>query len=183
MKRTIELETHRPFLQGGRNQTTCQVMVMAEEDRKLYGEFIKSYVSALNPDGLVELQLAQRLAQDTWRINRVHAIEENIFALGHEAPFANLGTINPQVHTAFVQALTLAHDPKVFIHLSLYEQRITKNFHANMKLLLKLQSLRQPLPQKEKTLTASAGSAPTADGRFISQNQKTEQPAGEPKSV
>jgi hypothetical protein len=36
---------------------------------------------------MLEIQLAQRLAQDTWRINRIHAVEENIFALGHSEPY------------------------------------------------------------------------------------------------
>ena len=39
---------------------------------------------------MIEIQLANRLAQDTWRINRIHAVEENIFALGHSEPYANI---------------------------------------------------------------------------------------------
>ena len=55
-----------------------------------------------------------------------------------------------------VQALTFRNDPKLFSHLAIYEQRLTKNFHANFNLLLKLQSLRQPVLAKEKTMTAAA---------------------------
>jgi hypothetical protein len=119
--------------------------------------------SALNPYGLVELQLAQRLAQDTWRINRCHAIEENILALGHSEKFANIESGHPEIHGAMVQALRYIDNPKLFTFLSLYEARLTKNFHANMKLLLHLQSLRNPAPkpvaeEKEKTMKAGAGS-------------------------
>jgi len=34
--------------------------------------------------------------------------------------------------------------------------KLAKNFHANFNLLLKLQSLRQPVLAKEKTMTAAA---------------------------
>ena len=36
------------------------------------------------------------------------------------------------------------------------ERKLTKNFHVNFNLLLKLQSLRQPVLAKEKTMTAAA---------------------------
>jgi hypothetical protein len=150
-------------LEAGRIPVTGQVMMMAPEDRKAYNSFMADFRSALNPYGLVELQLAQRLAQDTWRINRCHAIEENILALGHSEKFANIESGHPEIHGAMVQALRYIDNPKLFTFLSLYEARLTKNFHANMKLLLHLQSLRNPAPkpaaeEKEKTMKAGAGS-------------------------
>ena len=157
--REITVDKHRPFLQGRRNPATGHSVLMTEEDGKAYRQFIADYVAALKPDGLIELQLAQRLAQDTWRINRIHAIEENLFALGHSEPFANIESAHPEIHAAMVQALTFRNDPRMFAHLALYEQRITRIFHANFKLLLQLQSLRQTAPKQEKALTASAASA------------------------
>jgi hypothetical protein len=91
-----------------------------------------------------------------WRINRIHAIEENIFALGHSEPYAKIETAHPEIHAAMVQALTFRNDPKLFSYLATYEQKLTKNFHTNFNLLLKLQSLRQPVLAKEKVMTATA---------------------------
>ena len=53
-----------------------------------------------------------------------------------------------------VQALSFRADPRLFAHLALYEQRLTKNFNTNMNLLLKFQSKRQPAPAKEKAMAA-----------------------------
>ena len=72
---------------------------------------------------MIEIQLAQRLAQDTWRINRVHAIEENIFALGHSEPYAKIDSAHPEI--------TFRTDPKLFSYLASYEQKLTRNFHVN----------------------------------------------------
>ena len=55
-----------------------------------------------------------------------------------------------------VQALTFRNDPKLFNQLSIYEQRLTRNFHANMKLLLRFQSLRHPAQTKEMARAAAA---------------------------
>jgi hypothetical protein len=129
---------------------------MIEADAESHRKFIAEFVASLKPDGMLEIQLAQRLAQDTWRINRIHAVEENIFALGHSEPYANIKSAHPEIHAAMVQALTFRNDPKLLANLALYEQRITKNFHVNLNQLLKLQSLRQPVLAKEKVMTAAA---------------------------
>jgi len=147
--KTINVERHKAVLVGQRNPLTGHAVLMTEEDAKSHRAFIREYSAALKPDGMVEIQLAQRLAQDTWRINRLHAIEENIFALGHSEPYANIESAHPEIHAAMVQALVFRNDPKAFAHLTLCEQRITKNFHANFKLLLRVQSLRSPAQTKE----------------------------------
>ena len=153
--KTITLEDQKSVLRGSRSPVTGQSVLMMETDAESHRKFIAEFVASLKPDGMLEIQLAQRLAQDTWRINRIHAVEENIFALGHSEPYANIKSAHPEIHAAMVQALTFRNDPKLLSHLALYEQRLTKNFHSNLNLLLKLQSLRQPVLTKEKVMTAA----------------------------
>jgi hypothetical protein len=105
---------------------------------------------------MIEIQLAQRLAQDCWRINRIQAVEENIFALGHSEPYANIKSAHPEIHAAMVQALTFRNDPKLLAYIAAYEAKLTRNFQINLSMLLKLQSLRQPVLAKEKVMTATA---------------------------
>src|ERR1700722_10978517 len=154
--KTITLEDQRSVLIGSRSSVTGQAVLMTETDAASHRRFIAEYTAALKPEGMVEIQLGQRLAQDTWRINRLHAVEENIFALGHSEPYANIESAHPEIHPAMVQALTFRTDPKLFSHLALYEQRLTKNFQINFNLLLRLQSLRQPVLAREKSMTAAA---------------------------
>jgi hypothetical protein len=154
--KTITLDDQRSVLLGRRDPTTGQSVLRTESDADTHRRFIAEYVAGLKPDGMIEIQLAQRLAQDTWRINRIHAVEENIFALGHSEPYAKIATAHPEIHAAMVQALTFRNDPKLLAHLATYEQKLTKNFLANLNMLLKLQSLRQPVLAKEKAMTAAA---------------------------
>ena len=154
--KTITLDDQKSVLMGRRDPVTGQSVLRTEADAESHRKFIAEFVASLKPDGMLEIQLAQRLAQDTWRINRIQAVEENIFALGHSEPYANIKSAHPEIHAAMVQALTFRNDPKLLANLALYEQRITKNFHVNLNQLLKLQSLRQPVLAKEKVMTAAA---------------------------
>ena len=154
--KTITLDDQKSVLMGRRDPVTGQSVLRTETDADTHRRFIAEFVASVKPDGMIEIQLAQRLAQDTWRINRIHAFEENIFALGHSEPYANIKTAHPEIHAAMVQALTFRNDPKLFSCLATYEQKLTKNFHANFNLLLKLQSLRQPVLAREKVMTAGA---------------------------
>ena len=61
--KTINVEKHNAVLVGGRNPLTGHAVLMTEEDAKSHRAFIRDYSAALKPDGMVEIQLAQRLAQ------------------------------------------------------------------------------------------------------------------------
>jgi hypothetical protein len=154
--KTITLDDQRSVLMGRRDPATGQSVLRTETDADTHRRFIAEFVASLKPDGMLEIQLAQRLAQDCWRINRIQAVEENIFALGHSEPYANIKSAHPEIHAAMVQALTFRNDPKLLCYLATYEQKVTKNFHVNLDKLLKLQSLRQPVLAKEKVMTSAA---------------------------
>ena len=154
--KTITLDDQKSVLMGRRDPVTGQSVLRTETDAETHRRFIAEFVASLKPDGMLEIQLAQKLAQDTWRINRIHAVEENIFALGHSEPYANIKSAHPEIHAAMIQALTFRNDPKLLCYLATYEQKVTKNFHVNLDKFLKLQSLRQPVLAREKVMTAAA---------------------------
>jgi hypothetical protein len=78
----------RSSLNARRHNLTGQVTAMTEEDRIAHHAFSEALIKSMAPEGALELQLAQRIATDSWRLNRSSAIEENIFALG----FTTTGT-------------------------------------------------------------------------------------------
>ncbi|HKD09461.1 MAG TPA: hypothetical protein VKB79_26385 [Bryobacteraceae bacterium] len=165
-------------LQAGRDKTTCQVAVMSEHDRAVYFDFIQACIDDLNPRNHLERQFARRIGQDNWRLNRLHAIEENIFTWGHSGPYKDITAEHPQIHHAMVQALTFIHDPRLFALIALYEARITRNMHANLKMLFHLQSLPKPENRmREEVAIASAvagvpETARAANGEFVLQHAK-----------
>jgi hypothetical protein len=149
---------------------------MSEHDRAVYFNFINAIVDDLNPRNFLERQIARRIGQDNWRLNRLHAIEENVFTYGHSGPYKDIEAEHPQIHHAMVQALTFIHDPRLFALIGLYEARITRNMHANLKMLFQLQSL--PIRERdcgEETEAVGAKTetpeiARSASGEFVLQS-------------
>jgi hypothetical protein len=128
---------------------------MTNEDREAMNAFVEPYVQRLNPIGEIELQLAQTIAQDNFRLNRLKAVEENMFAYGELGPLSDkINTEHARVHHAIVQAQIFVVNDRAFSNLSLYEQRITRNIHKNMKLLQEEQALRKAEEQEKALLSA-----------------------------
>ena len=154
--KTITLENQKSVLQGRRSPVTGQAVLMTETDAEAYRKFLAEFAESLKPDGTMEIQIARIIAQSIWQIHRIHAIEENIFALGHSEKFPDMKTSHPEIHAAMVQALTFRNEPKHLAYIANYELKVTKVLQINLNILLKLQSLRRPVLAKEKTMTAAA---------------------------
>ena len=69
-----------------RHGVTGQVNLMPDEDRAAHDKFCAAIGESLAPEGALEIQFAQAVAEDNWRMNRGRAIETNIFAIGSFGP-------------------------------------------------------------------------------------------------
>ena len=147
-------------MNGFQHGFTGHATVMTDDDRHAQNAFVRPYIQALNPIGPIELQLAQTIALDNFRLNRLKAVEENMFAYGELGPLSDkIKTEHARVHHAIVQAQVFVLNDKSFNRLSLYEQRITRNIHKNLKLLREEQALRK----REALLDQSESQNPTAN--------------------
>jgi hypothetical protein len=157
-------------LNGFQHGFTGLAVVMTEEDREAQNAFVRPYVQHLDPIGPVEFHLAQTIALDNFRLKRLHAVEENMFAYGEIGPLATqIQTEHARVHHAIIQAQVFVLNDKAFNNLSLYEQRITRNIHKNLKLYREEQALRKAedlLKAKAETqpLTRTASITSEANG-------------------
>src|SRR5579863_5640731 len=65
-----------------RHGLTGQIVVMPTEDLQAYQLHLKSFTGEYNPKGATESHLVQALADTSWRLNRVAALETNLLTLG-----------------------------------------------------------------------------------------------------
>jgi len=166
----------RCSLNARRHNLTGQVTAMTEEDRIAHDAFAEALIKAMVPEGALELQLAQRIATDSWRLNRASAIEENIFALGFTDHSDDIDVEHPQLHAALTAARTFTREAKCIELLTLYEQRINRSLQRNLALLQQLQATRRAetaqaakLPQlREKKDLAET---PVTNGSVFSNEQ------------
>jgi hypothetical protein len=108
---------------------------MTDADRIMQDAFSAAIVESLAPEGAMEIQLAQRIATDSWRLNRISAVEDNLFALGHDAHADDVEIENPDIHAALTVARVFTAESKQIQLLTLYEQRINRNIQKNLATL------------------------------------------------
>src|SRR5580704_11991936 len=119
-----------------RHGLTGQVNTMTDEDRVAHDKFSDALIQNLAPEGAMEIQLAQRVATDSWRLNRASAIEDNLFALG-------LDDNDDQVGDALTTARVFTKESKQLQLLTLYEQRLNRAIQKNLAILHSLQATRK----------------------------------------
>jgi hypothetical protein len=119
-----------------RHGLTGHISLLPTEDREAHDAFCNELIDSFTPETPMEQQLAQSIAEDSWRLNRARAIENNMFVLGHNHE-------RREVQIALADAKTFQTQAAAFNLLSIYEQRINRNLQRNMKLLKELQAERK----------------------------------------
>ena len=145
-----------PKTEAGRNRSrmnalrhglTGQVTTMTDEDRAAHDQFSKALINDLAPEGAMETQLAQRVATDSWRLNRISAIEDNLFALGQLQNAGQACPDVPQIDAALTMAHVFTQESKQLQLLTLYEQRLNRAVQKNLAILQQLQAARKAAHQ------------------------------------
>jgi len=120
-----------------------QVTTLSTEDRPVYEKFKSQFIADLAPKTVMELSLAHSIAWDTWRLNRLRAVEMNIYALGASDPATAVDCNTPELQTAMSDALTFQKESRTFGLMSIYEQRMNRSIHKNLETLRGLQAVRK----------------------------------------
>jgi hypothetical protein len=150
--RNNALLSHGPVTDAGRKRSsmnarrhgiTGQVTTMTDEDRAAHDNFAKALIQDLAPEGAMETQLAQRIASDSWRLNRISAVEDNLFALGQLQNGGQACPDVPQIDAALTTAHTFTLESKQLQLLTLYEQRVNRSLQKNLTMLKQLQATRK----------------------------------------
>ncbi len=136
-------------LNAYRHGLTGQIHVLTGPDLQAYKKHCVGVHESLAPEGPLETDLAQSIAEDRWRLKRAAGLESSIFALGYADPGeVQVNGTNPEIDTAFAQARTWLSQGKNIQLLSLYEHRINRHVEKNLELLRRLQAERAAAIQK-----------------------------------
>ena len=152
---TTEAGKQRSSQNSLRHGLTAQIVVMPNEDLDAYQSHLKSFTDEYHPQGATEAQLVQSLADTSWRLNRVAAIEANVLK------FATM-------------AVMPENDSKALANLSLHSQRLSRQFERTVTQLRDLQESRLAQQQQDlDTVLESKGETyrPSDDGFVFSPAQ------------
>jgi hypothetical protein len=81
-----EAGKQRSSLNALRHGLTSQIVVMPTEELEAYQLHLKSFTEEYDPKGATESNLVQALADASWRLNRVVALETNLLTCESESP-------------------------------------------------------------------------------------------------
>jgi hypothetical protein len=163
-----------------RHGLTGQIVVMPNEDLEAYQSHLNSFTDEYIPKGATEANLVQSLADTSWRLNRVAAMETNLLTLGIAAELSPAIDAPQQIQDAMSIVAALESQSKALSNLSMHSQRLSRQFERTVTQLRDLQKIRQEKEQSElKALVdivkmyKSKGETydPSADGFVFSQQQ------------
>jgi hypothetical protein len=172
----------RSSLNALRHGLTGQIVVMPTEDLQAYQLHLESFTDEYHPKGATEAHLVQALADTSWRLNRVAALETNLLTLGvtHEAPLTDAP---PQVRDAMSIVAALESQSKALSNLSMHSQRLSRQFERTVVQLRQLQETRRAQEKLDLNhlldimeMLESTGETydPSADG-FVFSDQQIEE--------
>ena len=126
----------RASLNALRHGLTGQTVVLPQEDLAAYQASCAQFHAELKPKGLLETKAVQAIADTDWRLDRIRAMENNLFALAvEEQPPLSSDVV---ISAALAQAKSLDQRADLLTRLSLYEQRLNRTLaqaHAQLKQL------------------------------------------------
>jgi len=103
-------------------------IVLPSEDLAAFRAFSKRFFDDLKPRGMLEEQLVQTLADCSWRLNRIRAIEINLLTLGQTEAQGSIITDHPEADRALANARAYRDQTSVLEDLSVMEERLTRQF-------------------------------------------------------
>lgn len=123
----------RSSLNALRHGLTSKVVVLADEDPREYRRHVECFLDEYDPQGATESQLVQSLIDTSWRLNRILALETKILS----------GDSDLEAQT------------KMLANLSLYSQRLARQFEKTLAQLRELQQ-EKPAPNPPTAAIAPA---------------------------
>jgi hypothetical protein len=135
-------------LNAYRHSLTGQICIFSAEERAAFDQHCDGIREALAPVGALELDLAQSIAEDRWRLERARVLESAAFALDQVGLPQTGDAGQQQIVETLAQARTWLSEAKNIELLALYEQRIHSAVEKNMAELRTLRAEREAIQQK-----------------------------------
>jgi hypothetical protein len=139
----------RSSLNALRHGLTGQIVVMPTEDLQAYQSHLESFTGEYHPQGATEANLVQALADTSWRLNRVAALEANLLTLAAARQPNPLANAPDQIQDAMATVAALESQSKALANLSMHSQRLSRQFERTVALLRDLQETRRTTEKRD----------------------------------
>jgi hypothetical protein len=138
-----EAGKRRSSLNALRHGLTGHTIVLPAEDHATYLRHSQSFLDDCRPKGAIEIQMVQSLIDASWQLNRANAIETNLLSLGITENENLVHANHPDAETALAMALGFREHNRAFAQISIYRQRLTRQFENTLAQLRQIQAERR----------------------------------------
>jgi len=145
----------RAALNAYRHGLTGQAMILSAEELAAYKHHCEVFRQQHQPASEYEQVLVQLLADTTWRLLRVPAIESGILAHGRSRRKKYSSVEDAELRHSLATASEFRDQTKALANITLYEQRLTRQFERTLAQLEALQSKRQKEPEKQQVTSTN----------------------------
>jgi hypothetical protein len=139
----------RSKLNALRHGLTGQTVVLPTEDHSAYQHHSQSFLEEYQPKGATETQLVQSLIDTSWRTNRIASVETNLFSLGLTEMENRIHANHPEAETALAMALAFREHTSAFAQISIYGQRLARQFERTLAQLRQIQAERRKNEERQ----------------------------------
>jgi hypothetical protein len=120
---------------------TGRTVVLPHEDKNEFQRFSVEVIACLAPEGTIECEFAQIVANAQWRLRRIKSIEDGLLAYGRFGPTDPYA--EPECfQDSEVLARSFMENTRSFSNLSHYEHRLYRNMTNALKQVKDLQAAR-----------------------------------------
>ena len=144
-----ETGKQRSKLNALRHGLTGQTIVLPTEDHSAYQRHSQSFLDEYQPKGATETQLTQSLIDTSWRMNRAAAVETNLFSLGITEMETTTHADSSDTDAALTMARAFRDHQRAFAQISIYTQRLARQFERTLDQLRKIQEERRTRERRQ----------------------------------
>ncbi len=145
----------RTRLNALRHGLTGQTVLLPTDDAQAYQSFCQEFALHYAPVGPVERQLVQTIADTSWRLNRISAIEHSSLSIAAAQKLDGAAATDNPLAEAAAQALAFQEQSERLAKLSLYEQRLSRQLERSLKLIKEMQADRKHQASQQMTQAAA----------------------------
>jgi len=135
---------------------TGRTVLLPSDDARAYAEHVDNYNDEFQPCGLRECELVQSLADLSWRLQRIPALEMAIYTHGRIEFAGEFDDHDAALRPSMIELQTFLTYEKQLRNLQLQEGRLSRRYD---KELAELRQLQQDRKAKEREALAAAARA------------------------
>jgi hypothetical protein len=135
----------RSCLNALRHGLTGHTMVLPAEDHVAYQDLTNQFFDDFKPVGILEKHLVQALADTSWRLHRVSALESTLLGLCSSEHQDNIVAEHPEAHAALVVSEGRRERNRSLAVYSVHGARLSRQFEKTLDKLENVQEKRRAI--------------------------------------